>query len=155
MADLQLQHLNRSRVAALRREEPYLRLDPFSLSRKKWAKAAEGDWIDLGEEAPRLEVARDGRKIADAFVVPGGIRIVEAVRGEGEEPPREAKRIVLEGRILVLPAERLEPGGLLELSRHLTERIYLYELGGGLQAVAGLLRHPGGYALELLERSHG
>jgi hypothetical protein len=153
MADLQLQHLNRSRVAALKREEPYLRLDPFSLSRKKWAKAAPGDWIDLGEEPPRLEVARDGRKIAEAFVVPGGIRIVEA--REEMERSRDPKRIVLEGRMLVLPTDPLESGAFLALSPHLTERIYLYELGGGLQAVAELLRHPGGYALGILERSHG
>jgi hypothetical protein len=154
MADMQLQHLNRSRVNALKKDEYCLRLEPVSISRKKLGKMRPGDWIDLGEEPPALEVARDGLKIAPAYPLEEGIRI-----GAPEENPRrpfcEPKRIVLEGRLAVLPTSRLAPGESLELSRPVTERIYLYDPEGGLRAVARLIAHEKGYALEILELGDG
>jgi len=154
MADLQLQHLNRSRVDALRSGEYCLRLEPLSLSLKKLKKMRPGDWIDLGEEPLRLEVSRDGKKIADAYPTENGIRIGPP-EPEPLLPVAEPKRALLEGRLTVLPTQRLAPGEELELPRSVTERVYLYDEEGRLRAVAGLIIHEGGYALEILELGDG
>jgi hypothetical protein len=154
MADRQLQYLNRSRIDALRSGEYLLRLEPLLLPAKKLETIGVGDWIDLGERLPELEVARDGRKIASAYLDEGGVRIGEpAAEPSGERPGR--KRIVLEGRLSVLPVSVLQPGVTVPLPEALWEHIYLYDGAGRFRAAARLIAYEGGYALKLEEVADG
>jgi len=150
MPNLQMHHLNRSRIEGLREEEYYLRLEPLSLKRKRLEELRSGDWLDLGEKLPLLEVARKGRRHARVYPMEEGVRIGEFAEEEFSEFP-ERKRILLEGRLAVLPSERVVPGERLRLPWEPTERIYLYA-EGRLRAIATLIAYDGGYALEILER---
>jgi hypothetical protein len=151
MANLQLSHLTRSRLDALGAEELYLRLEPMLLKRKRLRQMEAGDRIDLGTEAPKLELARDGCRLASAFPTARGVLIGEA----GEEFPREGERhTVLEARLSQLPGPLPAPGTELPLPWPMLERLYLYAEGRYV-ATAVLVRHEGGYALELLEVTDG
>jgi len=153
MRNLQLQQLNRSRLDALRPEEYLLRLEPMSLGRKKLAELEEGDWLDLGGEAPRLEIARDGVRIAPAYPEEEGVRIGPPCE-ESSRPEPGKKRVPLEGRLAIYSPHRLAPGELVEFSWSFLERIPLYAEGRYL-ATARLIRHEEGYALEILELADG
>ena len=153
MRNLQLAHLNRSRLDALREEELYLRLEPFSLKKKKAAGLQIGDWIDLGETMPRLELARNGRRVAEVIPVEAGV-IIQTLQSREETARAEYRHTVLEGRLTVLSDTPLKPEALLPLSWSAVERIYLYGKGR-LQAVASLVHYDEGYALEILELADG
>jgi hypothetical protein len=149
MPDLQLHHLNRSRIEGLREGEEYLRLEPLSLKRKRLEELRAGDWIDLGEAPPRLEVAREGERRFAVEATERGIRIGEPSPEESPEIP-ERKRVLLEGRLAVLPPEKVVLGERISFPWEPTERIYLYA-EGRLRAAAALIAYEGGYALEILE----
>jgi hypothetical protein len=153
MPDLQMHHLNRSRIEGLRDGEYYLRLEPLSLKRKRLEGLQVGDWIDLGEEAPLLEVARSGQRRFAVHPLERGIRIGDPFEETSPELP-ERKRVLLEGRLAVLPPEEVVPGERLHLPWEPMERIYLY-VEGRLHAIATLIAYEGGYALEVLERLDG
>jgi hypothetical protein len=153
MPDLQMHHLNRSRIEGLRKGEYYLRLEPLSLKAKRLEELRPGDWIDLGEKPPALEVARDGLSIAEAHPDRKAVRI-GALSEEGEAEPPERKRVLLEGRLAVLPPEKVVPGERILFPWEPTERIYLYAEGRH-RAVAALIAYEGGYALEILEGANG
>jgi len=154
MADRQLRHLNRFRVGALKGGEYCLRLEPFTLPEKKIRKMRPGDWIDLGETLPALEVAREGVRIASAYPTGEGIRL-GAFETEPSDPVPPGKRVVLEARLTVLPAGQMRAGALIPLSRSVLERVYLYSAAGNYLAEARLIVHDGGYALRIEEMPHG
>ena len=151
MLNLQLSHLNRSRLDALRADEPYLRLEPFALKCGKLAGLREGDWIDLGREAPGLELARDGRALAEVFPTREGVRIHSLVEDD-DEPERGRCRI--EARLTPLPGAKVREGEELPLAWQAVEQIHLYG-PEGLLAVAELIRYDEGYALRIEELCHG
>ncbi len=154
MADRQLQRLNRSRLNALREDEYYLRLEPFTLSKKKAKKMRPGDTILLGERPPALEVARNGKKVASAVPTEGGIR-VGPPEDEDLIDVSEPKRIRFEGRLGLLPATASQCGELLELPWLSLQAIDLFDEKGRHRAQVTLVVRDEGFAFEILELSHG
>ena len=151
MLNLQLSHLNRFRLDALRSDEPYLRLEPFSLKCKKLSALREGDWIDLGEAPPALELACDGAALARVFPTREGVRIRALIERE-ETAGRGRCRI--EARLAPLPGAPLREGAELPVAWQAVERIHLYGPEGCF-AVAALIRHEKGYALKIEELCRG
>ncbi|WP_456458661.1 hypothetical protein [Nitratifractor sp.] len=154
MRNAQLERLNRSILDHLSPERPCLVTEKLSMSRKRLAEMEEGDWIDLGERPVELFVRRGEERLYRGEWLPSEqeerVRIEEAVPDlVGERPGK--KRVVLEGRLAVLPPERLFAGAILSFPWKLSEHIHLYVEGRYL-AEARLICHEGGYALEILER---
>ena len=72
-----------------------------------------------------------------------------------EEPDlAERKRVLLEGRIAVLPAERVVPGERIELPPSVFEQVLLCR-GEEPVALAALARCSEGYGLQVRERCDG
>ena len=155
MVNAQLERLNRSMLEHLRPDQACLVTEPLSMSRKRLEKMEVGDWIDLGSEAPEFTV-RQGTKTLYAARLRAGERGEEILlAGPGPEPLPERpgkKRIVLEGRLAILPAGRLQRGAILDFPWRLSEHIHLFA-GGEWVAAAKLIGHPGGYALKITERA--
>ncbi|WP_456391807.1 hypothetical protein [Nitratifractor sp.] len=154
MADRQLQRLNRSRLSALREEECYLRLEPFTLSEKKVKKMRAGDTILLGKRPPALEIACNGEKVASAIPAEGGIRVAPPEDEDLGEVPGP-KSIRLEGRLGLLPDTVFLCGDLLELPWLSLQAIELFDEEGRHRALAALVVRTEGFALDILELSHG
>ena len=155
MRNAQLERLNRSILDHLSAKRPCLVTEKLSMSRKRLAEMEAGDWIDLGERPVELFVRRGEKILYRGEWLPAEqeerVRIEEAVPDlVGERPGK--KRIVLEGRLAMVPLERLAPGAVLSFPWKLSEHIHLYAEGRYL-AEARLIRHDGGYALEILERA--
>ena len=154
MLNLQLAHLNRSRLDRLGRGGLYLRLEPLVLRRKRLAELRPGDWLDLGAEVPGLELARDGVRLASLRAEAEGVRILDEV-ADGEPEIPERRDVLLEARVAPLPrVGTLVPGTLFSLDWRLNERIYLY-VGEVLLAVARLVAYEEGYALKIEEVADG
>jgi len=153
MLNAQLERLNRSMLENLRPDQACLMMEYLSLSRKRLELIEPGSWIDLGSEAPEFTV-RQGTKLLYAACLRAGERGEEILlAGPGPEPLPERpgkKRIVLEGRLAVLPVDRLQRGAVLDFPWTLSEHIHLFAEGEWV-ATAKLIGHPGGYALEITE----
>ena len=144
--------LNRSRIRHLRKGEYCLCLEPLSLKSKHLQRLLPGAWIDLGERLPELQIRRDGRKVARVHPSSEGWYVGECVE---EEPDlAERKRVLLEGRIAVLPAERVVPGERIELPPSVFGQVLLCQ-GEEPVALAALARSPEGYGLQIRERCDG
>ncbi len=152
MLETQALRLNRSRLRHLREGEYCLCLEPLSLKSKHLERLLPGAWIDLGGQLPELQIRRDGRKVARVHPASEGWYVGECVE---EEPDlAERKRVLLEGRIAVLPAERVMPGERIELPPSVFEQVLLCR-GEEPVALAALARCSEGYGLQVRERCDG
>jgi len=152
MLESQALRLNRSRLRHLREGEYYLSLEPLSLKAKHLKRLLPGAWIDLGEQLPGLQIRRDDRKVARVYPVSEGWYVGELVEEEPETV--EHKRIALEGRIAVLPADRIVPGERIDLPPSIFEQILLCRENEPI-AVATLAASSQGYGLQIRERCDG
>ena len=152
MLETQTLRLNRSRLRHLKAGEYYLSLEPLSLKTKHLERLLPGAWIDLGERLPELQIRRDGRKVARVHPASEGWYVGECVK---EEPDlAERKRVLLEGRIAVLPAEHVMPGERIEFPLSVFEQVLLCQ-GQEPVAVAVLARSSEGYGLQVQEHCDG
>ncbi|ADV46595.1 hypothetical protein [Nitratifractor salsuginis] len=153
MLETQARRLNRSRLLHSKVLEPCLALEPLSLKEKHLAKLRAGDWIDLGEHLPRLQIRRAGRRVAEVRCEGSECFVSRLCDGEAEIPER--KRVLVESRIAVVPESEVREGGRLELPDPVLEQILLF-VGEEPLAIARLVRGGNGhYALEIRERIDG
>lgn len=153
MVNAQLERLNRSMLEHLKPEQYCLVTEALALSRKRLEQMERGDWIDLGERVPELYVRRGETLQYRARLERGESGEEILIEGLGPEPLQERaekKRILLEGRLAVLPAGRVGIGGVVDFPWALSEHIHLFAEGKWV-ASAKLIAHPEGYALKITE----